>query len=388
MKVAIHNAARVWGGNEKWMGMLSAGLAARGHDVVVSCRAGGEVERRCREAGVRTTSVRPGVELDVVRAARFAAWLRAERPDVLLLTSWTATLPASFAARIAGVPRVVVRLGVHRTVCAWHHAVAFRRWVDALIVNAPEVRDGWLAAAPWYPARHVHLVLNGILPRGPVDRAAARARLGAETGVSPDAVLVGAAGHATHRKGFDLLVDALAAATDARLHAVIAGDGPELPALRARAARLGISDRVTFLGHRTDVPDVLVGCDVFALPSRCEGMANVMLEAMAAGTPVVAAEISGVARALGADDGRPPAGWTFPADDAAALARALSHVAGADPSAVRARTAEAAWRVEHRFGADRMVDEALAVLAGRPLPRPALSPRPPRRGTPVHAAPA
>ncbi|HYW12412.1 MAG TPA: glycosyltransferase, partial [Longimicrobium sp.] len=72
MKLVIHNAARVWGGNEKWLLTLARGLAARGHDVVVACRRGGEVARRVQAAGIRASHVRPGAGLDVPRGVRFA----------------------------------------------------------------------------------------------------------------------------------------------------------------------------------------------------------------------------------------------------------------------------------------------------------------------------
>lgn len=365
MKVAIHNSARVWGGNEKWMSIVAAGLRARGHDVVVSCRAGGEVARRCAEAGVRTSPARPGAYLDLPRAVRFAAWLARERPDALLLTSWTETLWGAWAGRWAGVPRVLVRLGLPRVPDRWRYALPFRRWVDGMIVNAPEIRDRWLAAAPWFPAERVHTVLNGVAPR-PVDRAAARERLCAETGAPAGAVLVGAAGHVSPRKGFDLLLEALAREELSGAWAVVAGAGPALGGLKERAAGLGVADRVAWLGHREDVPRVLAGCDLFALPSRSEGMANVMLEAMSVGTPVVAAGVGGVHDAIGAN-GRPPAGWTVPPGDSAALARALAEAASLlarDPAAVRARVDEAGWRVENRFGVERMVDHAASVLLG------------------------
>ena len=96
---------------------------------------------------------------------------------------------------------------------------------------------------------------------------------------------------------------------------VVAGDGPELAGLRERARELGIADRVHWLGHRDDVPGVLAGCGVFVLSSRNEGMANVMLEAMSVGTPVIATAISGVRTAVAADDGGSPAGWIVPPED-------------------------------------------------------------------------
>ncbi len=101
------------------------------------------------------------------------------------------------------------------------------------------------------------------------------------------------------------------------------------------------------------------------LSSRNEGMANVMLEAMAAGTPVVATDVSGVRAALGAGADGPPAGWIVPPEDPAALAAALAEAladlrAGGGEAARRA--AEARRRARERFGVERMLDEVERVL--------------------------
>ncbi|HEX5869403.1 MAG TPA: glycosyltransferase [Longimicrobium sp.] len=365
MKLVIHNAARVWGGNEKWMLALAQGLARRGHDVVVSCRRGGEVARRMEGAGIRVSHVRPGAVLDLPRAVRFAVWLRRERPDAVLLTSWRGGFWGSWAARGAGVPRVVVRLGIVR-VPERRSASWFRRRVDALIVNAPEIADAWRARAAWFPPERIHLVLNGIESAG-IDRARAAERLRAEIAADAGTLLIGAAGHVAHRKGFDVLLDAFARADLPAARLIVAGDGPELPRLRARARELGIADRAHWLGRRDDVPGVLAGCGVFILSSRNEGMANVMLEAMSVGTPVIASDISGVRSAIGWDDDGRSAGWIVPPEDADALAAALRNLARmlADrPDAADAVAAEALRRVRERFGVDRMVAECEAVLAG------------------------
>ncbi|WP_420130672.1 glycosyltransferase [Longimicrobium sp.] len=365
MKLVIHNAARVWGGNEKWMLTLAQGLAHRGHQVVVSCRRGGEVARRMEAAGVRTSHVRPGAGVDVPRAVRFAVWLRRERPDAVLLTSWRGGGWGAWAARRAGVPRTIVRLGIVR-VPKRRDALWFRRWVDGLIVNAPEVAEAWRTGATWYAPERIHVVLNGI-ECGAIDRLRAAERLRREVGVDGDALLVGAAGHVAQRKGFDVLLDAFARADLSSARLVVAGDGPELPRLRERASELGIAQRVHWLGQRDDVPAVLAGCGVFVLSSRNEGMANVMLEAMSVGTPVITTDVSGVRTAIGMDGDGSSAGWIVPPEDADALAAALREVASLlrdDPAAVETRADAALWRVRERFSVQRMVVECEAVLAG------------------------
>ncbi|HEX5726814.1 MAG TPA: glycosyltransferase [Longimicrobiaceae bacterium] len=376
MKLVIQNSARVWGGNEKWVLTLAEGLLARGHEVVASCRAESPLARELRAAGVRLCGVRPGALLDLPRAVRFAWWLWRERPDAVLLTSWRSTFWGARAARRAGA-RVVARLGIVRVPGRGAAAFAFRRWVDALVVNAAEIREAWAGAAAWFPASRIHVVLNGVHPPDG-DRAAAGARLRRELGVSWETLLLGGAGHLTRRKGFDLLLEAFARAALPHARLVVAGEGPALAELRERAAALGVGERVHWLGHRDDVPRVLAGCDLFVLSSRNEGMANVMLEAMAAGTPVVATGVSGVRTALGADGDQPPAGWIVPPGDPDALATALREVAAqlrADPAAVGARVEHALRRVEQRFAPERMVAEVEAVLGGHRAALPAPAPR-------------
>jgi glycosyltransferase involved in cell wall biosynthesis len=366
MKLVIQNGSRVWGGNEKWLATLSAGLIARGHQVIVSCPRGAVREGLAR-MGVPTTGMRPRGMLDAASGVAFACWLRRERPDALLLTSWQPLAWAAWAGRHARVPRVVVRLGLVRPHPArGGRARAFRRWVHAMIVNSAEIRDVWLRSAPDFPPERVNVVMNGLHTRDD-QRPALRGRLRAELGLAPDTLLIGGAGHLAPRKGFDLLLRAFAASGLSHARVAIAGGGDHLAELQALAAGLEVDDRVHFLGHRDDGPDVIAGCDLFVLGSRNEGMAIVMLEAMAAGVPVVATDVSGVRRALDREPGTPPAGWIVPPDDVDAMARAIREVAdglAVESSQVAERTSEALRRVRERFGVERMVSECEQVLFG------------------------
>src|SRR5262249_47216792 len=117
-----------------------------------------------------------------------------------------------------------------------------------------------------------------------VPREVVRERLG----LGPEVPALLVAANLVQRKGIDVLLAAIAVlAPHSRCELWIAGDGPERAALEAAAARIGIAERVRFLGRRGDVPDLLAACDVFALPSRQEGLGVAALEAMACGRPVV-----------------------------------------------------------------------------------------------------
>jgi glycosyltransferase involved in cell wall biosynthesis len=143
-----------------------------------------------------------------------------------------------------------------------------------------------------------------------------------------------AAGSLIPRKGFDLLIEALARArTQSKLRLRIAGEGPQRRALEALAERLGVRERIEFAGALAPaaMPAFFAAADVFVLPSRAEGRPNVVLEALASGLPVISAELPGVSDLV-----QPGIhGWLFTVGSAEALARALE-AAAEDPERLRA----------------------------------------------------
>ena len=372
MKIAIHVDGPIIRGNERQVIRVADGLRARGHDVVVSCRAGGPVQAALEAIGIRTTGIRPGGDADLWNALRFARWLRAERVDAVLLTSWIRAFIAGWAAHLAGVPRIVFRIGgmqpIDKGVRGSLERHALRGWYHAVIANSRAVAGSITGALPEITAR-VHVVVNGMEPVPPAEPAPLRRALG----IPEDAVLALAVGGVERNKGFDLLVDALEAAPG--VHAVMAGGGTDAQraALEARIALRGVGDRAHLLGLRPDVHALVAACDLFVLPSRSEGFSVAMLEAMAAGKPVLATDVGGAWEGLAPRSGRGPAGWIVPRGNADPLAYVLREVAAAIRAGspdVRARAAEARWRAGHWFTLERMLDGYEAVLAGETPPKP------------------
>jgi len=161
-------------------------------------------------------------------------------------------------------------------------------------------------------------------------------------------------------KGHDVLIDAapdiLARFPDAAFE--IVGGGPERKALVARAASRGVLDAFSFLGHRDDVPARLAEADIFVLPSRSEAFPNAVLEAMAAGLPVVASAVGGILEIL--DDGR--TGLLTPPDDPQALAdRAMALMA--DRPLADSLGGAARAEATSRYSFERMVGSFDALYA-------------------------
>jgi glycosyltransferase involved in cell wall biosynthesis len=236
----------------------------------------------------------------------------------------------------------------------------------AIAVSA-STRD-FLVRERHVPADRVRLIWNGapldeFAPRGAERRLSVRRELG----LPDDARVVGTIGRLNVQKGHRYLLDAaapvLAAAPDVRL--VIAGDGDQAAALRAQADALGLTPRVVFTGHRTDVPALLEAFDVFCISSTYEGTPLTLFEAMAARKAIVSTAVDGCREVL--EDGR--TGLLVPPRDVEALARALARVL--EDRALRGSLAEAAGRESARYDIRECVlrmqelyDEVLAERSG------------------------
>lgn len=296
--------------------------------------------------------------LDAGRVALMASGSRAEllaagrrlQPDVL--DAHFAWPDGVAAARLADdlsaalgrrVPLVVTARGTDLNLSARAPRVARElraglARADHVLCVAEALRREVLALG--VPGDKVSTLRNGVDGRRftPGDRAAARLATGLPAG---RAVLL-CVGHLVHRKGQHLLLEALAKshAPGARPLLVLVGQGPDGEALRAQAARLGLSDSVQFAGavHPQRLPDWYRAADALVLPSLREGWPNVVLEALACGTPVLATEVWGTPEILTGCR----AGLLVPAT-VDGLARGLAELGHLDAGAARPWAEAHSW---------------------------------------------
>ncbi len=260
--------------------------------------------------------------MDLGAALRLARLLRRTAPDLVHHHGTRAAFFGALARRLgARMPAVYTVHGFsHRRTGPWRRLFfaaerfACRGLAGLVSVSAADrdeaVRNGFVAAND---ALHVP---NAVDTRrfGPGGRVDARRRLG----LPADRVIVGTVSRLVLLKGVDTLITAVSLCPN--IHLVIAGDGPERPALERKAE--AVRGRVTFLGMRDDVPEVLRAFDVFALASRWEGEGVALLEAMATEIPCVATETSGAHEVLAGTN----AGIVVEQGSAAALATAFGRL--------------------------------------------------------------
>jgi len=174
-----------------------------------------------------------------------------------------------------------------------------------------------------------------------------------ELDIGDEELVVGTVGRLVERKGHSELVTAWAEIKrrepNARL--LLVGDGDRHEALQAKAEELGCRDSVEFLGHRRDVPELLAAMDVFAFPSHYEGLPGAVIEAMAAGCPIVATPVDGTTDLL--DNYR--TGLFVPVDSPEPLGWAISRLC--DAPELRAGLGEAArTEAASEYTVDAMVE--------------------------------
>ncbi len=197
----------------------------------------------------------------------------------------------------------------------------------------------------------IHLVPNGLLAEGQLDRKLAREVLGL-----PDGRFIGWVGRMVEVKGLDVFIEALGHLRAADVGACVVGEGPDLEMIQARVSELRLEDRVHFAGAVPNAGLLMRAFDVYALTSRSEGTPIALLEAIVSDVPVVCTAVGGVPDVV--SDGEH--GWLAPSESPSALAMALDHAfEEPDEAARRAKAARA--RIEAVYGIDDWLDRHEAV---------------------------
>ena len=340
------DAGRVWAGGQNQVRLLMRGLAAHGVRQLCLCPAGSPLEKRLAEEGlpVRGIAWRGGADpravVSIARALRGF--------DVVHTHDAHALQVAILPARLRRVPIVAAR--------RVHFATSARKWnlADRVIAISGTVRDA-LVRSGVDPDR-IREVWSGIDAEEVAARPPLDPPLRERLGIGPDAFVIGNIGHLHRYKGQTVIPAAAALLPDT--HWIVVGEGPQRSTIEAEIERHGVAGRVHLTGEIPDARRVLREFDVFAFTSPNEPLGTSVLDAMAAGVPVVGADAAGVREILKpVHDAEGPC--LFAPGDAAALADAVRRLR--DEPALRKAIVAAQRRRLEDYRIERTVERALDV---------------------------
>jgi glycosyltransferase involved in cell wall biosynthesis len=291
---------------------------------------------------------------------RFWRMLRKERVRALHVHHHGAMILCGIPARLAGINRIVMTehglQALRERADARRLTVRYCRYASDITV-VEQSQFEFFNKELGFPAKKLHCISNGV--RIPVRTPALVEQKRREFGLGPDAFAFFYAGRLNPVKDLGTMLDAFAAlvadgAILTRLYLV--GDGPDRAMLEARRQALGLEERVTFLGARSDVYEVLMAADAFVMSSKSEGLPMALLEAMAVGVPCVATAVGGIPDLFGDDRG-----LSVPAQDPRALADAMAAIARS-PELRQRLVANATANLVRNYALDAIANRYLGLL--------------------------
>jgi glycosyltransferase involved in cell wall biosynthesis len=352
--------ANEWTGGTAQLLLLAEGLKAKGWDVVIGCRPGSGLSKHAADRGLDTFLVGLREDYDVISGFELANYIRAKKVDVVHAHHNRSHACCLLAQVVLAAHGETVPFVVSRRVSFKPGRNPFSMWkyrsalIDRIVAVADAVKEVLVAAG--VPAARVEVIRSGVdterfAPRRATD--AQKKALGLPAGIP----LIGKIANASPWKGQTVLLEAAAKMPAGSAHFVFAGRDTDGDWMRAEVERLGLADRVTLLGFRTDVPDLLAALDVSVNAAvKGEGLSGALRESLTMGVPVVASDIAGNRELLVGGDG----GWLYPPGDAAALAERLSWVLAHRKEAA---SAVKAWqdRAMSGFTLERTIEQTDAL---------------------------
>lgn len=350
MKIVHTEASCGWGGQEIRILTESAGMVARGHQVILLCPPESRIYREAQRRGLPVEALPIGRKsLRGLLALR--RWLRGHEVDVINTHSSTDTWLAALAGLMPGKTPPIVRT---RHISAAIPNNRATRWVYTRatrhIVTTGEKLREQLIRHNGYPAQRITSVPTGIDTARfmPGDKDAARRQLGLDESKR----YIGIVATLRSWKGHHHLLEAFARLDAPEWRLLIVGDGPRREFIGKMAADLGLADRVHLVGHQDNAERWLQALDIFCLPSYAnEGVPQAILQAMLTGLPVVTTAVGSIGEVVTHET----TGLIVPREHPERLAAALQRLIAEPALAARLGAAARAEAVK-RFGLEPMLD--------------------------------
>jgi glycosyltransferase involved in cell wall biosynthesis len=350
--VHVETGMHLYGGAQQ-VAYLLDGLSQQGIDNVLVCPPGAAIGQHFRDSAVKVIETPCRGDLDFGFIGRLRHVLTQEQPDLVHLHSRRgADVLGGIAARLAGVPAILSRR-VDNPESRFVAALKYRLYARVICISQG-IADVLLSEG--VPTEKV-VVVRSAVDAAPWTSPEPREVFCREFDVPADAPIIGVVAQLIERKGHHFLFEALAGLKDRQAFSlVVFGQGPRREALEQEVQRLGLQDRVRFAGFRKDLQRWLGCLDLLVHPALMEGLGVSLLQASAAGVPIIASRAGGMPEAVAEG----VSGLLVPAGDVPSLQSAISRLQ-ADPALRQRLGNDGRSRILREFSPHVMVEKNLRV---------------------------
>ncbi len=333
--------------------MISAalGLKKRGHQVFIAGRRDSIFLNKAVKGGLAVWSVNIKRDVSPLSTIKIRAFLVKNQIDTLICNHNRDVRVAGPAAALAGIKNVYARHGLKIIKNTIRHTLPLRILTRGIITNTNSIKDIYLDYN-FFPPGFIHVLHNGIY----MDKTIQATDF---TQPFKDKIIVAAAGRLVRQKGFSYLIKAAGILGKKRDDMVflIYGEGQMKNELYRQIEVEGLTGRVFLNGFTSSLSPFIKGADIFILPSLFEGMPNVVMEAMALGTPVIATSVNGVSELMENNK----SGIIVEPANPVQMAQALEYLAD-NPDKRTLLAEKALKRVESFFTMDKMLNSLEKIL--------------------------
>lgn len=359
MKILHINSADAWGGGEVHVALLCKELSNNGHDIVLTCRPASAINKHFREMQVSVLNLPLKGAGDIYSAFYIANYCRKHSIEIIHAHLGRDYWLAFFVKLLCGTVKVVFTR--HLLFPLKNHLIhqMMYRKADAVIAVSKAV-EKVIKSSGFVDSDRLKTVYNGIVVENfaNVPQGCLRQELGFDVATS----IIGIIGQISPHKGQDVFLRSipLIMKNNPNSKFVVVGDGSRqgdyILQLKNLTMQLGITEHVFFLGPRRDIPQIMKDLDVFVSASRSESFGLVLVEAMASGVPVVAADAGGISEII--EHGK--SGLLFSIDDEGMLAGGVCSVLN-NPLLAKKYSENAVSRVHSLFSVKSMTEQTMRI---------------------------
>jgi glycosyltransferase involved in cell wall biosynthesis len=347
--ICFFNTNRAWGGGEKWHFEAAQFLRSHGKKVCIVAYPGGALFLKAKNYhfDVFPMTIRNLDFLNPLKIIRLKTMFQHQAVRTLILNLPSDLKCAAMAAKQGEVTHIIYRRGTAKPVSgSFINRYIFNNVLSHIICNSKDIQNKLLINHPYlHNNSKVKVIHNGVVPADFAD-------ISKKT--TSRKLVIGNAGRLVDQKKQFFLVDLakkLKTQTTIEFEIQIAGEGPLLSELKAHSERLQVKDRIRFKGFVADMAAFYQEIDLFVLTSEHEGTSNALIEAMAAGLPAIAFDISSMPEVI--ENGRN--GYLVPYGDVDSLAASIQKLY-ASPALVQEMGQHSQQIVEERFNMEKNLE--------------------------------